>query len=88
MVSVADESASSSWLTEMEEQIDDSGLHNYRFVGRQGDATAQILAVAAEEKVDMIIMGGYQHGALREWLTGSTLDQVLRNTPLPVFVTR
>ena len=31
-------------------------------------------------------MGGYRHGALWEWLTGNTLDRVLRTTPLPVLV--
>ena len=87
VVSVADETPSPHWLAEMEEQIDDSGLQNYRFIGRQGDATTQILATASEEKADLIVMGGHQHSALLEWLTGSTLDQVLRNTPLPVFVT-
>ncbi len=87
VVSVADETASPHWLAEMEEQIDDSGLQNYRFIGRQGDATAEILATVTEEKADMIVMGGHQHSALLEWITGSTLDQVLRNTPLPVFVT-
>ncbi len=88
VVSVADESASPSWLAEMEKQIDESGLQNYRFVGLHGDATAQILATTAKEKADMIIMGGYQHSVLREWITGSILDQVLRNTPLPIFITR
>lgn len=87
VVSVANEIASPHWLAEMEEQIDDSELQNYRFNGRQGDATAEILATVTEEKTDLIVMGGHQHSALREWLTGSTLDQVLRNTPLPVFVT-
>lgn len=87
IISVADESASPSWLAEMEEQIDNSGLQNHRFIGGQGNATTQILATSVAEKVDMIIMGGHQHSVLREWLTGSTLDQVLRNSPLPVFVT-
>ncbi|MFN2204549.1 MAG: hypothetical protein ACK2UT_01440 [Candidatus Promineifilaceae bacterium] len=32
-------------------------------------------------------MGGHQHGALLEWFTGSTLDQVLRSTQVPLFMT-
>jgi nucleotide-binding universal stress UspA family protein len=35
----------------------------------------------------LIIMGGYRHGAVLEWLVGSTVDQVLCHTPLPVLVT-
>ncbi len=87
VVSVADETASPRWLAEMKEQIDESELLNYRFIGRHGNATAQILSAAAEEKADMIVMGNHRHSMLHEWLTGSTLDQVLRNTPLPVFIT-
>ncbi|MEJ2747046.1 MAG: universal stress protein [Anaerolineae bacterium] len=87
VVSVADAVAPQQWLAEMEEQVNDSGLKNYRFIGHQGDAADQILVTVSEENVDMIVMGGHQHSALLEWLTGSTLDQVLRNTSLPVFVT-
>jgi nucleotide-binding universal stress UspA family protein len=86
IISVAEEAASSRWLAEMEEQINENRLQNHRFIGCTGVAPTQIVAAAAEEKADMIVMGGYQHGALREWLTGSTLDQVLRNTTLPLFV--
>jgi nucleotide-binding universal stress UspA family protein len=86
IVSVTDEAKSPHWLAEMEEQVDSIGLQNHRFIGRRGDVSAEILATVTEEKVDMIVMGGYQHSALREWLTGSTVDQILRNTTLPVFI--
>ncbi|MCB9419922.1 MAG: universal stress protein [Ardenticatenaceae bacterium] len=86
VVSVANETVSQLWLAEMEEQIGASGLQNYRFIGSQGDAADQILATISEENVDMIVMGGHQHSALLEWITGSTLDQVLRSTSQPIFV--
>jgi nucleotide-binding universal stress UspA family protein len=86
-LSVADENASSRWLQEMEEQVDESGLEDYRFIGRQGDPAAQILHTIIDEDVDLVIMGGHQHGALLEWFTGSTLDQVLRSTQVPLFMT-
>jgi nucleotide-binding universal stress UspA family protein len=86
-LSVADENASSRWLQEMEEQVDESGLEEYRFIGRQGDPATQILQTIIDENVDLVIMGGHQHGALLEWFTGSTLDQVLRSTRVPLFMT-
>jgi len=86
-LSVADENASSRWLQEMEEQVDESGLEEYRFIGRQGDPATQILQTIIDENVDLVIMGGHQHGALLEWFTGSTLDQVLRSTQVPLFMT-
>lgn len=87
VLSAADEDAPSRWLEEMEEQVGDSGLVNYRFIGRQGDPATQIVLTVVDENVDMIVMGGHQHGALLEWFTGSTLDRVLRNTQVPLFVT-
>lgn len=87
VLSVADEDTPTRWLEEMEEQIGDSGLENYRFIGLQGDPATQIALTVVNEDVDMIVMGGHQHSALVEWFTDSTLDQVLRNTSLPLFVT-
>lgn len=87
VLSAADENAPSRWLEEMEEQVGDSGLENYRFVGLRGEAATQIALTVVDESVDMVIMGGHQHSALIEWFTGSTLDRVLRNTQVPVFVT-
>jgi nucleotide-binding universal stress UspA family protein len=87
VLSVADDDTPTRWLKEMEENVSDSGLTNYRFIGRQGDPATQIVQTVVDEKVDLIVMGSYQHGALLEWFTDSTLDRVLRNTPLPLFVT-
>jgi nucleotide-binding universal stress UspA family protein len=78
-------SASRSWLSEMQAQLDASGLANYRFVSREGRPAAEIAAAASEHQVDLIVMGRYRHTALLEWLIGSTLDHVLRSTRLPVL---
>ncbi len=86
VLSVANDDAPPHWLEEMEGQLGSSNLVNYRFISRQGDPAAQIVTAVAQENVDLIIMGGYQHSLLREWLTGSALDQVLRSTSIPVFM--
>jgi len=72
--------------SEMVDQLNQGGLSNYRFLSREGQPAGEIVAAAAENDVDLIIMGRYRHTALLEWLVGSTLDQVLRHTPLPVLV--
>jgi nucleotide-binding universal stress UspA family protein len=43
-------------------------------------------AVAAANEVDLIILGRYRHGALVEWLVGSTVDRLLRATSLPILI--
>jgi nucleotide-binding universal stress UspA family protein len=82
-----DSSASQPWLSEMQAQLDAGGLANYRFVSREGQPAAEIVAAASEYQVDLIVMGRYRHTALLEWLVGSTLDRVLCSTRLPVLVT-
>jgi nucleotide-binding universal stress UspA family protein len=37
-------------------------------------------------QADLIVMGRHRHAALLEWLTGSTVDRVLRGTQLPVLL--
>jgi len=72
--------------SEMVDQLNQGGLSNYRFLSRKGQPASQIVAAAAENEIDLIVMGRYRHTALLEWLAGSTLDRVLRHTPLPVLV--
>jgi nucleotide-binding universal stress UspA family protein len=59
---------------------------NYCLLTRRGQPAAEIVAAAAEIEADLIVMGGYHHTFLPEWLLGSTLDEVLRNTSLPLLV--
>jgi nucleotide-binding universal stress UspA family protein len=74
------------WALELETQVAQSNLGHYEFLTRMGQPGAEIVAVAAENQVDMIVMGRYHHIPLLEWLAGSTVDKVLRNTGLPVLV--
>lgn len=74
------------WLTELQEQLAQEGLTDFRFFSRQGQPATEIVTMAIEHQVDLLVMGGYRHTTLFEWLVGSTVDRVLRTTPLPVFV--
>ena len=73
-------------VKEMEARLALNGLVNYQFVSRSGQPSAEIVATATNNKTDLIVMGGYRHGAFLEWLIGSTVNQVLRYTPVPVLV--
>jgi nucleotide-binding universal stress UspA family protein len=77
---------SQNMSSEMVDQLNRCGLVNYRFLSSEGQPASEIVAAAAENDADLIIMGRYRHTALLEWLVGSTLDRVLRHTSLPVLI--
>jgi universal stress protein A len=55
---------------------------------RQGRASSEIVAVAREETVDMIVLGTHGRGMLDKALFGSTTERVLRHAPCPVLTCR
>ena len=56
------------------------------FLQRPGKPAAAILEHAAEAAADLILMGSYGHGPLVETFLGSTVDDVLRGTRVPVLL--
>lgn len=86
VVSVAqDVQSQRTWLSEMQADIEGGDLVDYHFISREGEPANEIAAVAEENQVDFIVVGRYQHSALVDWLTGSNLDQVLRQSSLLMF---
>jgi nucleotide-binding universal stress UspA family protein len=55
-------------------------------VVRSGDAAAQIIAFAKEEKEDLIVLGGQHNPFLEATFFGRTTELVLRHSPVPVLV--
>jgi nucleotide-binding universal stress UspA family protein len=49
-------------------------------------AAATLLAAATGERADLLVMGGYGHGRVREWVFGGFTQQVLADAPLPVLI--
>ncbi len=50
------------------------------------DAGEALLAYAADNSIDLIVMGGYGHSRLRETLLGGATRTVLRASPLPLWM--
>ena len=73
-------------LAEIEDRLAQSDLETYRLLTGKGSPSAEMAAIAAANDADLIIMGRYRHSALVEWLVGSTVDQLLRTTSLPVLI--
>lgn len=54
----------------------------------QGKASVEIVRVAREETVDMIVLGTHGKGVLDQALFGSTVERVVRKAPCPVLTCR
>jgi nucleotide-binding universal stress UspA family protein len=55
---------------------------------RDGDPTAQILKIATDDAVDVIVMGTHGTSGLTRLLVGSVAESVMRKAPCPVLTVR
>ncbi len=87
VVSVASELA----LAEKRVQNAQAYLNQYGLQSQMriftGATTPALIETAQSEKCDLILMGSYG-GPVRELFLGSTVDEVLRSSPLPVLICR
>jgi nucleotide-binding universal stress UspA family protein len=54
----------------------------------RGDPADAILATAAREGHDLIVMGSHGHGRIHRALIGSMSEKVLKRSPVPVLLMR
>lgn len=45
-----------------------------------------LLSLAADESVDLLVMGAYSHHPLREWILGGVTRDILRHMTVPVLM--
>jgi len=67
------------------ERLSQSGVP-FRVVAEVGDVAERIVAVAASERVDEILIGTGRHSAWLRWLNPSVAQAVLARTDVPVTV--
>jgi nucleotide-binding universal stress UspA family protein len=51
-----------------------------------GDPATEILNVAAQEEVDLIVLGTHAHSAAKRILLGNVAERVLRHATAAVYV--
>jgi nucleotide-binding universal stress UspA family protein len=56
------------------------------FVSSGSDIQAQILSIAADENLDLLVMGGYGHSRLQETLLGGVTRYMLQAMTVPVLM--
>ena len=67
--------------------LDWHGLRASRQILHSGDRSApEILLAAAQERASLLVMGGYGHSRLREWVFGGFTQRVLEDAALPVLL--
>jgi nucleotide-binding universal stress UspA family protein len=64
-----------------------AGLTVHERIAR-GKPAAEILRVAAEERIDLVVIGTHGRGTLSHVLFGSTTERVARKAPCSVLVCR
>lgn len=74
------------WLEEAHGELARSSTEDCWCLQRTGTPAAEIVAAASEIEADLIVMGRYGHSKFIEWLTGSTVEYVLRNSQRPVLM--
>jgi nucleotide-binding universal stress UspA family protein len=66
--------------------LDQQNVRSPRYIDETGDPAVAILKHCANEGCDLILMGGYEGGFIREIIFGSTVDRVLWGTRRSVMI--
>ena len=69
-------------------ELENGGLFKIRTVVRAGNVTEEILKVAEEEQVDLMIMGSNEKVGLDRLISGSATKDVERKTHIPVMIAK
>jgi nucleotide-binding universal stress UspA family protein len=64
-----------------------AGIPHEIFV-ESGNAAPQILKLAAEQNIDLIVMGTHGRKGVKHFLLGSVAERVIRESPVPVMTIR
>ncbi len=76
-----------SRLEEQCQQLSGLGFKS-RWILRKGNPAQETLHVAEEVKAGIIVIGSQGKSAIREWMTGSTTESVVRYARQPVLIVR
>ncbi|MFL6401517.1 MAG: universal stress protein [Nitrososphaeraceae archaeon] len=69
-------------------QAKDSGIKDVKRIRREGNAAAEILQIADEEKVDTIVIGSTGINTVKEFRVGGVPHKIVHHAKCPVTVVR
>ena len=75
-------------INELEAHLKHHGIEAdlRRIKSRNGSDGSAIITEAKRRKADVIVMGGYGHSRLREWLLGGATYELLHESPVPIVI--
>ena len=79
-------------FAETERQLPDEIPTSYRTristqsIVRAGDVRDELLSIVDSEKIDLIVMGAHGRRAVERLFMGSTAENMLRKTPVPIII--
>jgi nucleotide-binding universal stress UspA family protein len=74
-------------LNAVKEELEEEGL-KVKIYLKYGNIPKQIVGVADEEKVNLVVMGAHGKGLLSEILLGSVSTDVIRQASCPVLIVK
>ena len=75
-------------LDDYKSQAKNSGIKEVKTLIREGNAAAEILHIADEEKADTIVIGSTGINTLKEFLLGGVSHKVIHHAKCPVTLVR
>ena len=75
-------------LEDYRSRAKDSGIKDVKIIRREGNAAAEILLIANEEKVDAIVIGSTGMNTVKEFLLGGVSHKVIHHAKCLVTLVR
>ncbi len=75
-------------LDDYKSQAKDSGIKDVHTIRREGNAAAEILHIADEEKADTIVIGSTGINTVKEFPIGGVSHKIVHHAKCPVTVVR
>ena len=75
-------------LDDYQSQAKDSGIKEVKTIRREGNAAAEILHIADEEKADTIVIGSTGINTVKEFPVGGVSHKIVHHAKCPVTVVR
>ncbi|MGA7328039.1 MAG: universal stress protein [Rhodomicrobium sp.] len=72
----------------LQRHLQHHGIHAvlHHVIGKEEEVADRLLAEAKIREAGLIVIGGYSHSRIREWLLGGVTKKFLRHSPVPLLI--
>jgi manganese transport protein len=72
----------------LKREISERGIRDVRSILGYGDVAKELVRLAQEQKIDLMVMGSHGHGPLSDWLLGQTIPGVRHGLGIPILTVK